>query len=71
MARLEGHDDTKSLAPWSQFLAAGMGGIISQSAARPQNTLFLMLTLNQVLRVSPRHPQIVCLPLLIPLRRSH
>ena len=29
-ARLEGHDDTKQLNPWSQFLAAGIGGIISQ-----------------------------------------
>ena len=30
MARLEGHDDPKALQPWSQFVAAGMGGIISQ-----------------------------------------
>ena len=29
-AKLEGHDDPKNLAPWSQFFAAGMGGIISQ-----------------------------------------
>ena len=29
-ARLEGHDDPKNLSPWSQFLAAGMGGMISQ-----------------------------------------
>ena len=32
LARLEGHDDPKALHPWSQFFAAGMGGIISQSA---------------------------------------
>ena len=30
MARLEGHDDSKALNPWSQFFAAGMGGMISQ-----------------------------------------
>ena len=30
LARLEGHDDPKSLKPWAQFFAAGMGGIISQ-----------------------------------------
>lgn len=34
LARLEGHDDPKALHPWSQFFAAGMGGIISQSANR-------------------------------------
>lgn len=32
MAKLEGHEDPKALKPWSQFIAAGMGGIISQSA---------------------------------------
>ena len=32
LARLEGHDDPKALHPWTQFLAAGLGGIISQSA---------------------------------------
>ena len=30
LARLEGHDDPKALKPWTQFFAAGMGGIISQ-----------------------------------------
>ena len=30
LARLEGHNDKQALHPWSQFLAAGMGGIISQ-----------------------------------------
>ena len=30
LARLEGHDDPKALKPWTQFVAAGMGGIISQ-----------------------------------------
>ena len=34
-ARLEGHDDPKNLAPWSQFFAAGMGGMISQCAIVP------------------------------------
>ena len=31
LANLEGHGDPTALHPWSQFLAAGMGGIISQS----------------------------------------
>ena len=30
LARLEGHDDPKALKPWSQFFAAGMGGMFSQ-----------------------------------------
>lgn len=29
-ARVEGHGDPKGLNPWSQFFAAGMGGMISQ-----------------------------------------
>ena len=33
MARFEGHDDSKALHPWSQFFAAGMGGMISQCAS--------------------------------------
>lgn len=35
LARLEGHDDPKALHPWTQFLAAGLGGIISQSVQLP------------------------------------
>ena len=31
LARLEGHDDPKALHPWTQFLAAGLGGMFSQS----------------------------------------
>ncbi|KAG8527530.1 uncharacterized protein KY384_007682 [Bacidia gigantensis] len=38
-ARLEGHDDPKNLAPWSQFFAAGMAGMISQFAIYPLDTL--------------------------------
>lgn len=30
LARVEGHDDPKALKPWTQFFAAGMGGMISQ-----------------------------------------
>ena len=30
LARVEGHDDPQALKPWTQFFAAGMGGIISQ-----------------------------------------
>ena len=32
MAKLEGHGDPRGLKPWSQFIAAGMGGMISQLA---------------------------------------
>ncbi|KAL8931028.1 MAG: hypothetical protein Q9208_000130 [Pyrenodesmia sp. 3 TL-2023] len=39
LARLEGHDDPKALHPWTQFLAAGMGGMFSQFAAYPLDTL--------------------------------
>ncbi|KAL8732494.1 MAG: hypothetical protein Q9166_002708 [cf. Caloplaca sp. 2 TL-2023] len=39
LARLEGHDDPKGLHPWTQFLAAGLGGIISQFAIYPLDTL--------------------------------
>ncbi|KAL9103905.1 MAG: hypothetical protein Q9163_001098 [Psora crenata] len=38
-ARLEGHDEPKDLAPWSQFFAAGIGGIISQFCIYPLDTL--------------------------------
>ncbi|KAL8676095.1 MAG: hypothetical protein Q9186_007349 [Xanthomendoza sp. 1 TL-2023] len=34
LARLEGHDDPKALHPWTQFLAAGLGGMISPSVQR-------------------------------------
>ncbi|KAL8804417.1 MAG: hypothetical protein Q9223_005741 [Gallowayella weberi] len=39
LARLEGHDDPKALHPWTQFLAAGLGGMISQFAVYPLDTL--------------------------------
>lgn len=39
LAKLEGHNDPKNLKPWSQFFAAGMGGIISQFAIYPLDTL--------------------------------
>ncbi|KAL8655608.1 MAG: hypothetical protein Q9210_000773 [Variospora velana] len=39
LARLEGHGDPKALHPWTQFLAAGLGGMISQFAAYPLDTL--------------------------------
>ncbi|KAI4214853.1 MAG: hypothetical protein LQ351_002566 [Letrouitia transgressa] len=39
LARLEGHDNPEALHPWTQFLAAGMGGIISQFAIYPLDTL--------------------------------
>ena len=35
LARVEGHDDPKALKPWTQFFAAGMGGIISQLITLP------------------------------------
>ncbi|MCJ1476792.1 hypothetical protein MMC13_005461 [Lambiella insularis] len=39
MARLEGHDDPRALNPWSQFFAAGMGGMFSQLCIYPLETL--------------------------------
>ncbi|KAL6719324.1 hypothetical protein ACLMJK_003563 [Lecanora helva] len=39
LARLEGHSDPKALHPWTQFFAAGMGGIISQFCIYPLDTL--------------------------------
>lgn len=30
LANLEGHNDPKALKPWTQFLAAGFGGMFSQ-----------------------------------------
>ncbi|KAL8912548.1 MAG: hypothetical protein Q9171_002489 [Xanthocarpia ochracea] len=39
LARLEGHDDPKALHPWTQFLAAGLGGMISQFAIYPLDTV--------------------------------
>ncbi|KAI4089023.1 MAG: hypothetical protein LQ348_002746 [Seirophora lacunosa] len=39
LARVEGHGDPKALHPWTQFLAAGLGGMISQFAAYPLDTL--------------------------------
>ncbi|MCJ1271411.1 hypothetical protein MMC22_011311 [Lobaria immixta] len=39
LAKLEGHGDPKNLKPWTQFFAAGMGGIISQFCIYPLDTL--------------------------------
>ncbi|KAI4277355.1 MAG: hypothetical protein LQ337_001846 [Flavoplaca oasis] len=39
LARLEGHDDPKALHPWTQFLAAGLGGMFSQFAIYPLDAL--------------------------------
>ncbi|KAL8841419.1 MAG: hypothetical protein Q9205_000707 [Flavoplaca limonia] len=39
LARLEGHNDPKALHPWTQFLAAGLGGMFSQFAIYPLDTL--------------------------------
>ncbi|KAF6229082.1 hypothetical protein HO133_007196 [Letharia lupina] len=39
LARLEGHDDPKALKPWTQFFAAGLGGLISQFCVYPLDTL--------------------------------
>ncbi|MCJ1353886.1 MAG: hypothetical protein MMC33_003873 [Icmadophila ericetorum] len=39
LAKFEGHDDPKKLKPWSQFCAAGFGGIISQFFVYPLDTL--------------------------------
>lgn len=39
LANLEGHNDPKALKPWTQFLAAGFGGMFSQFAVYPLDTL--------------------------------
>ncbi|MCJ1321640.1 hypothetical protein MMC15_006985 [Xylographa vitiligo] len=39
LAKLEGHNDPKELKPWTQFFAAGMGGMISQFCIYPLDTL--------------------------------
>ncbi|MCJ1396133.1 hypothetical protein MMC18_009022 [Xylographa bjoerkii] len=39
LAKLEGHDDPRALRPWTQFFAAGMGGMISQFCIYPLDTL--------------------------------
>jgi solute carrier family 25 (mitochondrial phosphate transporter), member 23/24/25/41 len=41
LARLEGHDDPKHLHPASQFMAGGIGGVVSQCVVYPLDTLKL------------------------------
>jgi hypothetical protein len=41
VAQLEGHGDPKSIGPWSQFFAAGMGGVISQCVLTPWMPILL------------------------------
>ena len=57
LARLEGHDDPKALHPWTQFLAAGLGGIISQSVKAYIESHYL--TLPQGCDLPARHAQVV------------
>ena len=40
-AKIEGHDDPKHLHPASQFLAGGLGGVVSQCVVYPVDTLKL------------------------------
>ena len=44
MARLEGHDDPKALRGMSQFFAAGLGGMISQSVYLYTSACKVLLT---------------------------
>ena len=57
-ARLEGHDDAKNLNPWSQFFAAGLGGIISQSVSSLREKV-IPANNHQVCRLSSRYSKIV------------
>lgn len=41
LAQLEGHNDPKNLHPASQFLAGGVGGVVSQCVVYPLDTLKL------------------------------
>ena len=41
LARLEGHNDPKNLHPASQFMAGGIGGVVSQCVVYPLDTLKL------------------------------
>lgn len=45
LARLEGHNDTKNLRPISQFMAGGVGGLVSQCIVYPLDTLKLYVSL--------------------------
>lgn len=48
LAQLEGHDNPKALHPWTQFLAAGLGGMISQLVK-------LLPPLHSLTRTQVRH----------------
>lgn len=41
LSRVEGHNDPKQLHPASQFLAGGVGGVVSQCVVYPLDTLKL------------------------------
>lgn len=53
LARLEGHEDPKHLHPASQFLAGGVGGVVSQCVVYPLDTLKLYV--SQVDSSFPKH----------------
>lgn len=64
LARLEGHNDPKALHPWTQFLAAGMGGMFSQSVNLSITSH--ELTVLQICSLSPRYPEVVSYLLGVP-----
>ncbi|KAL9105290.1 MAG: hypothetical protein Q9227_009505 [Pyrenula ochraceoflavens] len=39
LAKIEGHNDPRHLHSWSQFLAGGIGGVVSQCVVYPLDTL--------------------------------
>lgn len=41
LARLEGADDVKNISPIARFMAGGVGGVVSQFAVYPIDTLKL------------------------------
>ncbi|KAL9599489.1 MAG: hypothetical protein Q9219_003828 [cf. Caloplaca sp. 3 TL-2023] len=58
LARLEGHDDPRALHPWTQFFAAGLGGMISQFAIYPLDTLKFRMQCETV-EGGPRGNQLI------------
>lgn len=60
LAKLEGHHDPKHLHPASQFLAGGVGGVVSQCVVYPLDTLKLYVYFPKTL-----------LPSQLPVQTSH
>jgi len=48
LARAEGHDDPNRISSLSRFLAGGIGGVVSQAAVFPVDTLKLYRTISAI-----------------------